>query len=794
MNQDGLIPSMFHRRLLLLVLLVVAGVAALSGQLYSLTIKQGEAHRADAFRTLVNEHLIPTTRGRIVDRRGRVLAEDAPSYELRVDYRVLTRNWADTSAFRQARREHADAWAALTKSQRLRLIERDYLHLYDQQIDALYEGVTRITGVPAADLEERRARIIEGVQRTWRYVNERILGQAREENRAKELAVEITLEDVAIPIAEQRQSHTLLSNLDDEAAFALRRLASQDDMPHDRNGRPLVEIVDSGTRRYPRDRQVVRLDKSHLPQPIREEATVDIEVTGVAWHLLGEMRSQINEEDAEREPRRFLDGPNLGQINLRGYRQGDSVGHRGLESWYEDYLRGSKGLVRYQRDTGEETRLPPRPGRDLELTIDVDLQARVQAILQPEFGLTVAQPWHRGASMQTPEYQNPTINDGDPLNAAVVVLDIDSGDILAMVSHPSVDRDDVRENPDTYFQDEIGRPTFDRTVQMPLPPGSIAKPLVLCMGVTEGVWPLEREVECHGHFLPDRNDIYRCWIYREHFGYQTHFSKYGKGLGPALAIAESCNIFFYTIAGELGPARIAKWYRRFGVERRIVFGLPDQAQYPGAIGLWEKQEPVDDADAEEEGTSPPPRRKIPLEWRDAVMMGIGQGPVTWTPMHAANAHATLARGGEFLPPRLLRSGPGLQEYTSHDLQLDPAAVEAALEGMRQSAEEDYGSSHHLSIQGVGRDPIINVPDIKVRAKTGTAQAPPIVRPSDVGPSEILRQGNHGWYVGTFSKRGEEEPSYVVAVVVEYGGSGGRSAGPVANQVVWALSDLGYLSR
>ncbi len=784
MNQDGLIPSMFHRRLLLLALLVVAGVAVLTGQLYSLTIKQGEAHRADAFRTLVNEQLIPTTRGRIVDRQGRVLAEDAPSYQLRVDYRVLTRKWADSSATRQARREHADVWAALTKSQRWRLIERDYLHRYDRQIDALYEGVTRITGVPAADLEERRTRIIEDVQRTWAHVNQRHLERAREENRARELAVEITIDDVAIPIAEQRQAHTLLTNLDDEAAFALRRLASQDDMPHDRNGRPLVEIVDSGTRRYPHDRQVVRLDKSHLPQPIRAQATVDIEVAGVAWHLLGEMRSQINVEDAQREPQRFRDGPNRGQINLRGYRQGDSVGHRGLEAWYEASLRGSKGLVRYQRDTGEETRLPPRPGRDLELTIDIDLQTRIQAILQPQFGLTVVQPWHRGASMQTPEHQNPTMEDGTPLNAAVVVLDIKSGDILAMVSHPSVDREDFRLNAEDYFQDLERRPAVDRTVQMPLPPGSIAKPLVLCMGVTEGVWPLARAVECHGHFLPDRTDLYRCWIYRDYFGFQTHFAKYGKGLGPSLAIAESCNIFFYTVAGELGPARIAKWYRRFGVERRIVFGLPEEAQYPGRVGL----QPL----PRFEGDTDPP--EIPLQWRDAVMMGIGQGPVTWTPMHAANAHATLARGGEFLPPRLLRDGPGLQDYTTHDLQLDPAAVAAALEGMRQSAEEDYGSSHHLSIQGVGRDPIINVPDIKVRAKTGTAQAPELATTDEAGNKVILRRGSHGWYLGTFSKRGEEEPSYVVAVVVEYGGSGGRSAGPVANQVVWALNDLGYLSQ
>jgi cell division protein FtsI/penicillin-binding protein 2 len=176
------------------------------------------------------------------------------------------------------------------------------------------------------------------------------------------------------------------------------------------------------------------------------------------------------------------------------------------------------------------------------------------------------------------------------------------------------------------------------------------------------------------------------------------------------------------------------------------------------------------------------------------MMGIGQGPVSWTPMHAANAHATLARGGVYMPPKLLLSGPQMQDYTTHDLNLDAAAVELALEGMRQSAEEPYGSSHHLSIQGVGREPIINVPGVKVRAKTGTAQAPVVARRNEAGAVEILREGNHAWYVGMVSKIGAEKPSYVVAVMVEYGGSGGRVSGPVANQVMWALNDLGYLSQ
>ncbi|MCK4871850.1 MAG: hypothetical protein KAS72_03900 [Phycisphaerales bacterium] len=770
MKDGNLIPSMFHRRLLLLASLTVIGMVALGSQLFSLTIVQGGAFRDDALSRLINQQLIPTTRGRILDRRGRVLAADAPSYALHIDYRVLTDQWAYSTAARAARIEYQDVWRELTAAQRDRLIERDYLPQCRRRLERLWGDIAHITGASHLELDQRRNRIIAQVQHTWAVVSARNLQRARQENRAKELTVEPMLRDVAVPIREQREAHTLLANLDDAAAFALRRLADSPDAIRDSRGRPLVEVVDSGSRVYPQDRRTVTLSRAHLPHPITQDDTVSIDVSGVAWHLLGSMRDHIEREDVEREPPRFRTGPHAGEINLRGYRAGDSVGNRGLETFYEDRLRGTSGLLRHHRDTGEEIRIAPVPGRDLQLTIDIDLQTAIQAIMDPSFGLTVAQPWHRSASLQTAEHQNPTIPDGTPLTAAAVVLDIRTGEILAMVTNPTVDRDAFDEDQTAFTSDEVNRPLVSRAIQMPLPPGSIIKPLILCMGVTEGVWDIDRTVECHGHLLPNRNNIYRCWIYRPKFGFQTHFQKYGKGLGPSMAIAESCNIFFYTVARELGPSRIAKWYRRFGVGRSIIFGLPDEAQYPGQVGS--------------------PNRALQLQ--DAIQMGIGQGPVTWTPMHAANAHATLARGGVFLPPTIVRSADLLVEHHAVDLHLDPQAVEAALDGMRQSAQESYGTSHHLSFQGWGREPTINVPGVVMRAKTGTAQAPSLVRNEPDGTMTILRSGDHAWYVGLVAAEGDAQPRFAVAVFVEYGGSGGRVAGPIANQIIWQLRKLAYL--
>ena len=769
MKQDWLILGMFHRRLILLAAFIIACACLLSGKLYSLTVTHADSYRKDAFRRLINEQIIRTTRGRILDRYGRVLAEDVPGYALKIDYRVLTGEWAYSAAARAARKEHRKDWGRLTPAQRRRLVEGKYFPKYSQQMESLIGEICRIVDVPRETFEEKRNQIISTVQHTWSIVTQRNLERIRAENQAREIAQEVDLRNVAVPIREQRQSHIIFNNLSDDAAFELKRLIARIGVNNTENNQ-VIKVVDSNTRVYPHDKSVVTLSRSHLPHPLVSDDYISIPVTGVAWHILGDMRNRINKEDIQRQPPRFQDGPRKGELNLRGYLPGDTVGNRGMESYYEDYLRGSKGLVRRKRDTGEETRIPPIPGKDLKLTIDIDLQTTVQAILDPMFGLTVAQPWHRGSSRQAVEFQNPTVPDGTQLNSAAVVLDIPSGEILAMVTEPGIDRDKFKTRANEYIKDLLHQPMVDRTVQSPYPPGSIAKPLVLCMGVTEGVWPVDREVECHGHFYPDKPNVFRCWIYRDYYGYQTHFSKYGKGLDAAMAIAESCNIYFYNVGQALGPSRLIKWYRRFGVGSPPVFGMPATAQYPGQVGVVGRK----------------------MQEQDALLMGIGQGPVSWTVIHAASAHATLARRGKFIPPRIIRNDDLLQGFQSHDLNLDQKAVDAALEGMWKSANESYGSSNHLSFHGWGTEPVINVPDVTIRAKTGTAQASALIGKDDNGKNVVLRKGSHAWYVCTVTVEPETVPRYVVAVVTEYGGSGGRVSGPIANQIIWALHDLGYL--
>src|SRR5690606_39230879 len=130
---------------------------------------------------------------------------------------------------------------------------------------------------------------------------------------------------------------------------------------------------------------------------------------------------------------------------------------------------------------------------------------------------------------------------GTPLDCAAVVIDVDTGEILAMVSTPSGDQlpTDPEER-EEYIATR--RPWANRAVSMPLPPGSIAKALVLCGAHKAGVVGVDEHISCTGHFYPHEPNMLRCWIYKQ-FG-TTHDIQFGHPPGGAEAIKGSCNIFF----------------------------------------------------------------------------------------------------------------------------------------------------------------------------------------------------------------------------------------------------------
>ena len=751
MKMGHLIPSMFHRRLALLAVLFTLGSGALLARVGRLTTTDHQDLLAEALRRLVTERRIETTRGRILDRRGRILAEDRPAFDLMINYQVLTGEWAIIHAARTARQAHANEWPTLSPG------ERDALILAEEPkqqatLNEMWEAISQAAGLSRAEIEERRSAIIASVQRTALSVWERRrLARQRELSIQRESLVEASLADVARPIREQRQSHPLLTGLDDRTAFALRKIVAH---------YPGLRLADGVRREHPFETVDAVIDLSSFPAPLSAAQMRSVTVRGAATGLIGRMRDGVFAEDIERRRR----ATGLAPANDPGrYRPGDAVGTAGLERTLEDRLRGVRGRESRRLDTGAVVRSSPSPGQDVRLSIDIELQAQILAVLDPTLGLTVVQDWHG----------NHTVPVGARLAAGVAVIDVQTAEALALVSAPSFTRDQVHTDSAALFGDAVLSPTINRAFDRPYEPGSIVKPLVLATAVSEGVHRLDDRIICNGHLLPDRDDIYRCWIYRERFGWATHSAQVGGPLDGVEAIARSCNIYFYTLGRALGPARLAGMYRALGVGGGFRHGLEGAAS--GFLG------PLDGS---------------PFEPSDAIFMGIGQGPVSWTPLHAAAAFGVLARGGIVIEPRLIVDGTPSQ---TRNLGWDRDAVDTALEGLRRGVNESYGTGNHYTLAS-GREAIFNAKGVRIAGKTGTAQAGPIDQDSDgdgapdrddSGDPIVLRHGDHAWTVVLVGPQGEPY-RYAIAVVVEYGGSGGRVAGPIANQVIHALQRTGYL--
>ncbi|NNF41664.1 MAG: hypothetical protein HKN62_01205 [Phycisphaerales bacterium] len=751
---------MFHRRLTLLGGVMVLIALVIGAQLTRLAVAQGASLRSKAERALHQSTLLPTYRGRIVDHRGRHLAIDRPGYAIAVEYEVITGAWVTRHARRAAYKDiGATAWAALSDAERTNLAT-SYAAPFHARVERLHEALCVEGGIDRGTLDEKLAAVRTRVER----LAETVWARQEEEQRNAFLAGGGDPAKFVFRrerLIEQTESHVILEPVGDEVAFAFRGLAAE--LPG------MFDVREHARQRdYPWQELLVTIDRRHLPGPLAAETPIDVEVVGVADHILGGVRS-VTERDVNDRPLRTF-----GDVDLGGYRAlGDVVGGRGLERGQESTLRGRYGLVRKRFDTGEIERIEPVPGRDVELTIDVQLQARIQALLTPEVGLTVVQPHH----------QNTELPAGWPLHSAVAVVEVETGEIRAMVSMPTV-----------AMESSLGKAALgarawcNRPVEAIYPPGSIFKPLVLLAAEAEGLVSIDDTIECTGHYFPGRKRP-RCWIYREQWDFATHGE-----LSPEDAIAQSCNIFFYTLADRLGMERLADWTRRFGAGTPLNTGLLARGTNPAGEMVWREESGGMVIDAAR-------IRALPLREREfsRVTMGIGQGiGVAWTPLHAANAYATMARGGIIRDATLLAgaeaAGPRRAEGR---LPIHPDAVDVALEGLRRVVSEG-GSGHHIVLASGTVEPIFNATGVTIWGKTGTAQAPPL-RPYDTnedgrvnGDDDGIANLDHAWFVGLVGPADTARPMFAIAVIVEYGGSGARAAGPVANQVIRALQHEGYL--
>lgn len=811
-----IIPSMFHRRLLLLGVLSLGLMGLLAAQTAKLTT--GEEHQrrqATLKQHLENATYTPTSRGMIFDRKGRRLAEDRPGWDVQVSFALLSGNWAYDQAEAAARRTMSrQDWRSLTLDQQSELT-RQFIEPYLVKIETLKVTLAELGGVDPEAIEARQQEVVRWVQTMGANAtaaNRRQKYKILTEDQAKNLS----WAEVDVPVREEYQPHSVLYDVtpetvtwidqfiakakrEDEAFNDAVKKAKSDSQPVPPDTREYdawleVSPVRVRQRVYHWETRTFEFDRSTLPGSLANPEPLLVTVDGIGRHIIGTLRP-IHKGDPHWDRFPFTrenpdpDGPPI--IDLAGYRPNDPIGRFGIERSMESVLRGSRGQRVLHLDTGQETIQPTVAGNDVHLTVDMQLQMRMQAIMSqdPAIGLMRSQPWHNsGYDADQPERRVPA--PGDALNGAAIVLDIDNGEVVGAVSVPGISIDDLVNRSVEVFRDFENMPTMFRPVAYRYEPGSTNKPLVLAAAITDGIIGPDETIDCTlGHLWEDNPNTFRDWIYRP-----PHYTHFGQLTGVE-AITVSSNVFFGRIAQKFGEqrsySRLAEWFSKFGFGRLAGSGLNEEVR----------------------GALPPTDSRV--SERQAAYMSIGEGAMSATPMQVANAHATLARGGLFIPPTFIqdRSRIGSPRQAS-SLHLSPAARDRALRGMEASANFrgtsgiDRGTTYWIGFEDGSHERVFDIPGVKVMAKSGTADAPPFRRAFDGGetksdgsiaqPGEfdrngtIIREGYHGWVIALVQPEGEPRPTHAIAAVVEYGGSGGRVAGPIVNQIIRALAIEGYL--
>jgi penicillin-binding protein 2 len=442
-------------------------------------------------------------------------------------------------------------------------------------------------------------------------------------------------EGLDIPLDDLREQLTNTRNLPKFQPIIIKPDASQADIAFIESHRkdiPVLEMISVSRRRYP---------------------------AGVFLaHAVGYV-GEVSEQQIESSSGKF--------------RPGDFVGKTGLERQYNDQLQGTDGMRRVVvNSVGQEVdRLATQeaiPGKQIQLTIDYDLQQIAEQSLGQRPG-------------------------------AVVALDPRTGEVLAMVSRPTPDPNDfaVRIQADVWkkLNDDPLHPLLNRAIQAQLAPGSVFK-IVTATAMLEDHNPPESFTT----FCPGYGTFYgrqfKCWVYSSKKGPTSHgTTKLHE------AILKSCDIFFYTVGMRLGIDRLAYYGDKFGIGHKTGIDLP----------------------AEESGLMPSEQwagRVFHRKWYagETISVAIGQGAITTTPLQLARMIGGIASGGVFKQPHLLKDAQNVGEER---FAISEPTVEKITDAMYGVMNEPGGTGASLKLAGIefsGKSGTAQVIGYDVRARMG----------------------------------------------------------------------------
>lgn len=443
----------------------------------------------------------------------------------------------------------------------------------------------------------------------------------------------------------------------------------------------------------------------------------------VLTHVIGYV-SRINDRDMRRLIREEQDA---------NYQATRDIGKLGIERYYENILHGTAGYQEVEVNSrGRVLRtlkfVPPLPGKDIVLNLDITLQLKVHKLL-------------------------------DGRRGSAIILDPSDNGVLAMVSSPSYDPNafvnGISSKGYRALLEDKNRPLVNRATLGIYPPASTVKPFISVGALQEGVITTKTTRNDPGYWrIPNsKTRPFRDWL------------RWGHGKVDILkAIEESVDTFYYQIAYDMGIDRLSKWMMMFGFGDYTGIDIFEESKANMPTREWKMA-----------------RHRTPWYQGDTIPVGIGQGYWTATPMQIAKATSVLVNRGEVLSPHLLRAtinnGDSFDHQTLSEVDSRPPITgvqerywDIALEGMRRV---NHG------VKGTARRAFANMP-FQSGGKSGTAQVFSLAEDEEYNAEELAEHlKDHALFTGFAPFK---NPEVVVTVVLENAGGGSSNGAPVARQL------------
>jgi len=406
---------------------------------------------------------------------------------------------------------------------------------------------------------------------------------------------------------------------------------------------------------------------------------------------------------------------------------GDLIGMSGVELKWQSFLNGTRGGEQVEVDAAGRkirttSRKPPIPGANVCLTIDKALQETAEQALTGKKG-------------------------------AIVALDPNTGEILALASSPSVDPNLFVEGIDKETWDRISTsrdfPLQNRALAGQYPPASVFKIIISLAGLQENEIDPEETVTCNGYYYLGRHR-YNCWRKQGHGKINLH-----------RALVESCDVYFYQIGRKLGVDRIARYARLFGFGGKTGCDVGQESAGLVPTRAWKL-------------------KKLGSPWQEGetVSMSIGQSFLLVTPVQAADMIAAVFNGGILFKPQVTRwvgrsETEKIREFKPRvrgRINISRKSFEIVRNALVGVVNEPHGTGSGARVEGV-----------TVAGKTGTAQVVGVKKkPSGNTAENPLRHRDHAWFVAVAPA---EKPEIALAIVIEHGGHGGSAAAPIAADMI-----------